>query len=113
MNQYQYRIVDLGHYNIELFENNHLISIIFANHYLIAHGQGFLVIPEKNVPKFKQLLVEYYEGDFKRICGYWSGNLGKVSRERLWEVRLFVYDRRDTKAKANSNLGMQYNERGF
>ncbi len=36
--------------------------MIFANHYLIAHGGGFLVIPEKEVPEFKRLLVRYYEG---------------------------------------------------
>ncbi len=44
-------------------DGNKRASVIFANHYLIAHGQGFLVIPEKNVPEFKQLLVEYYEGE--------------------------------------------------
>lgn len=43
-------------------DGNKRASVIFANHYLIAHGGGFLVIPEKEVPKFKQLLVEYYEG---------------------------------------------------
>ena len=37
-------------------------SDVFANHYLISHGGGFLVIPEKEVPKFKKLLVKYYEG---------------------------------------------------
>ena len=26
-------------------------------------GGGFLVIPEKEVPEFKNLLVKYYEGD--------------------------------------------------
>ncbi len=49
---------------IQVFKDgNKRASVIFANHYLIAHGQGFLVIPEKNVPEFKQLLVEYYEGE--------------------------------------------------
>lgn len=38
-------------------------SVIFANHYLISHGGGFLVIPEKEVPEFKRLLVKYYEGE--------------------------------------------------
>ena len=36
--------------------------MIFANHYLIAHGMGFIVIPEEKVPQFKKLLVEFYEG---------------------------------------------------
>ena len=35
----------------------------FANHYLIAHGGGFLVIPEKEVPEFKRLLVKYYDDE--------------------------------------------------
>ena len=44
-------------------DGNKRASVIFANHYLISHGGGFLVIPEKEVPKFKNLLVKYYEGD--------------------------------------------------
>lgn len=44
-------------------DGNKRASVIFANHYLIAHGGGFLVIPEKEVPEFKRLLVRYYEGE--------------------------------------------------
>ena len=44
-------------------DGNKRASVIFANHYLISHGEGFLVIPEKEVPEFKNLLVGYYEGD--------------------------------------------------
>ena len=43
-------------------DGNKRASVIFANHYLIAQGDGFLVIPEQEVPEFKKLLVEYYEG---------------------------------------------------
>ena len=42
-------------------DGNKRAAVIFANHYLIAHGGGLIVIPEKNVPEFKQLLVRYYE----------------------------------------------------
>lgn len=42
-------------------DGNKRSSVIIANHYLIAHGAGLLVIPEKNVPEFKSLLVHYYE----------------------------------------------------
>ncbi len=42
-------------------DGNKRAAIIFANHYLISHGGGFLVIPEKEVPMFKKLLVKYYE----------------------------------------------------
>ena len=44
-------------------DGNKRASVIFANHFLIAHGQGFIVIPEKAVPEFKKILVEYYEND--------------------------------------------------
>lgn len=44
-------------------DGNKRASVIFANHYLISHGGGFLVIPEKDVPEFKRLLVKYYEGE--------------------------------------------------
>ena len=42
-------------------DGNKRASIIFANHFLIAHGAGLLIIPEKDVPEFKALLVRYYE----------------------------------------------------
>ena len=44
-------------------DGNKRASVIFANHYLIAHGQGLLIIPEEHVPEFKKKLVEYYEGE--------------------------------------------------
>ena len=44
-------------------DGNKRASVIFANHYLIAHGQGFLVIPEKHVSEFKKKLVAFYEGE--------------------------------------------------
>ncbi len=50
-------------------DGNKRASVIFANHYLIAHGQGFLVIPEEHVPEFKKLLVQYYEGEDMGIIG--------------------------------------------
>nr|MCR4936375.1 Fic family protein [Oscillospiraceae bacterium] len=43
-------------------DGNKRASVIFANHYLISHGAGMLIIPEKEVPAFKRLLVAYYEG---------------------------------------------------
>lgn len=48
-------------------DGNKRASVIFANHYLIAHGQGFLVIPEKKVPRFKKLLVAFYEGEDLKV----------------------------------------------
>ena len=43
-------------------DGNKRASVIFANHYLISHGQGFLVIPEEYVSEFKKKLVNFYEG---------------------------------------------------
>lgn len=43
-------------------DGNKRAAVIFANHYLISQGEGLIVIPEKEVPEFKRLLVEYYEG---------------------------------------------------
>lgn len=43
-------------------DGNKRAAIIYANHFLIAHGQGFLVIPEVHVPEFRKHLVAYYEG---------------------------------------------------
>lgn len=43
-------------------DGNKRAAVLFANHYLIAHGEGLLVIPEKEVPAFKKLLIAYYEG---------------------------------------------------
>lgn len=52
-------------------DGNKRAAVIFANHYLIAHGGGLIVIPEKAVPDFKKLLVDYYEGeDIARIMSF-------------------------------------------
>ena len=42
-------------------DGNKRTAIIFANHYLVAHGAGLMVVPENIVPEFKLLLVKYYE----------------------------------------------------
>lgn len=59
-------------------DGNKRASVIFANHYLIARGMGFLVIPEKDVPEFKKLLVQYYEGAPLEI-------IGTFLREKCWK----------------------------
>ncbi|MCR4762607.1 MAG: Fic family protein [Lachnospiraceae bacterium] len=52
-------------------DGNKRASVLFANHYLIGKGQGLLVIPEKEVPEFKRLLVAYYEGErVDRMAGF-------------------------------------------
>jgi len=44
-------------------DGNKRASVIFANHYLISHNGGYIVIPEEKVNDFRRLLVGYYEGD--------------------------------------------------
>ena len=59
-------------------DGNKRTAVIYANHFLIAHGQGFLVIPEEHVAEFKKLLVEYYEGaDPEIITAFLKSNCWK------------------------------------
>lgn len=55
-------------------DGNKRASVIYANHYLISHGQGFLVIPEEHVPEFKKKLVSYYEEEDIRIISEFLKN---------------------------------------
>jgi fido (protein-threonine AMPylation protein) len=60
-------------------DGNKRASVIFANHYLISHGGGFLVIPEKYVPEFKKLLVNFYEGaDISVIANFMKQHCWKT-----------------------------------
>lgn len=59
-------------------DGNKRAAVIFANHYLIARGMGFIVIPEKAVPEFKKLLVAFYEGESAEI-------ISQFMRERCWK----------------------------
>lgn len=60
-------------------DGNKRASVIFANHYLISHGGGFLVIPEKAVPEFKRLLVKFYEGEDVSV-------LAAFMKENCWKT---------------------------
>lgn len=59
-------------------DGNKRASVIFANHYLISQGRGFLVIPEKDVPEFKKLLVEYYDNRDQGI-------IKEFMKEKCWK----------------------------
>lgn len=60
-------------------DGNKRAAVIFANHYLIAHGGGLLVIPESHVPTFKKLLVSYYEDrDTESILSFLRENCWKT-----------------------------------
>ena len=58
-------------------DGNKRAAVIFANHYMIANGAGLLVIPESEVPEFKNLLVKYYENDTK-------DEITSFLREKCW-----------------------------
>ena len=61
-------------------DGNKRAAVILANHFLIAHGQGFLVIPEAHVAEFRKLLVAYYEGeDAGIITAFLKDNCWKTS----------------------------------
>ena len=59
-------------------DGNKRSAIIFANHYLIGHAGGFLVIPENEVEEFKKLLVDYYEGEDPSI-------ISAFMKEKSWK----------------------------
>ena len=42
-------------------DGNKRTAIILANHYLISHGSGLIVIPAELVNEYKMHLVSYYE----------------------------------------------------
>lgn len=58
-------------------DGNKRASVIFANHYLISKGEGLIVIPEKEVPTFKKLLVDYYEDKDTQ-------NIKTFMKEKCW-----------------------------
>lgn len=58
-------------------DGNKRAAVIVANHYMISHGQGLLVIPESVVPEFKRLLVAYYEDRD-------NGEITAFLREECW-----------------------------
>ncbi len=60
-------------------DGNKRASVIFANHYLISHGQGFLVIPEEHVPEFKKKLVAFYEGEDIKV-------ISTFLKEKCWKT---------------------------
>lgn len=55
-------------------DGNKRAAVIFANHYLISHGLGLLIIRSELVPKFKQFLIEYYEERNSNIINFIMDN---------------------------------------
>lgn len=51
-------------------DGNKRTAIIIANHYLISHSKGLIVVPENLVTEFKKLLIDYYENDSQNIIEF-------------------------------------------
>lgn len=56
-------------------DGNKRTAVIACNHYLVSKGIGFLAIAHDQVPKFKEMLINYYEDknidvikDFLKTC---------------------------------------------
>ena len=47
-------------------DGNKRTAIIFANHYLISHALGLIVVPAELVDEYKKYLVSYYEDENKK-----------------------------------------------
>lgn len=63
-------------------DGNKRASVLFANHFMIAHGLGLMIISEKYVPEFKKKLVKYYESDdIRDIRGFLKEKCWKKIKE--------------------------------
>ena len=60
-------------------DGNKRAAVIFANHYLISKGEGFIAIPEDDVPEFKRLLVLYYEDKD-------NGEIDEFMKTKCWKT---------------------------
>ncbi len=46
-------------------DGNKRTAVILANHLLIKHGVGIMIVPDEKTEEFKKLLILYYENDDK------------------------------------------------
>lgn len=59
-------------------DGNKRSAIIFANHFMISNTLGLIIIPEKHVPEFKDLLIKYYETNNEE-------EISKFLKTRCWK----------------------------
>ena len=62
-------------------DGNKRTAIIFANHYLITHALGLIVVPAELVDEYKKILVSYYEDEDKKK------DIANFLKEKCW-IRL-------------------------
>lgn len=58
-------------------DGNKRTGVIYANHYLISHGKGMIVIPEKEIEYFRKQLVLYYESK--------PNNIKQFLKNKCWQ----------------------------
>ena len=59
-------------------DGNKRTAIIFANHYLITHALGLIVVPAELVKEYKKVLISYYEDESKK------GDIVNFLKEKCW-----------------------------
>ena len=59
-------------------DGNKRTAIIFANHYLISHALGLLVVPADKVDEYKKVLISYYEDELKKT------DIANFLKEKCW-----------------------------
>lgn len=59
-------------------DGNKRTAIIFANHYLISHALGLLVVPAEKVDEYKEILISYYEDESKK------NEITSFLKEKCW-----------------------------
>ena len=59
-------------------DGNKRTAIIFANHYLITHALGLIVVPSELVDEYKKILVSYYEDENKK------DDISNFLKEKCW-----------------------------
>lgn len=59
-------------------DGNKRTAILFANHYLISHALGLLVVPAEKVGEFKKALIAYYEDESKK------NDIAAFLKEKCW-----------------------------
>ena len=59
-------------------DGNKRTAIIFANHYLISHALGLIVVPADKVDEYKKFLVAYYENELMKP------DIANFLKEKCW-----------------------------
>lgn len=59
-------------------DGNKRTAILFANHYLISHALGLLVVPADKVDEYRKVLVSYYENELKKT------DIAHFLKEKCW-----------------------------